>query len=616
MKNFGKNALSAGALALLGVWPTPASAQAGQTSADTETVVVLGLRTEAAAEDSGVAVTVLADTDLERRGLVFAADALASVAGVSVSQAGAWGGTASVRIRGNASGQTLVLIDGVPVNDVASPGGAFDFSTLELFGVDRVEVLRGPQSALWGGDAIGGVVSIVTAELTRDLAWNGFAEAGSFETLRAGASLGGGVDRLRGRLAGSWTASEGISKADRRDGNTEADGLESANLTGRGALNVVPGVRLDGSFRWAVSEVQFDGFPPPAFVLADTDERQTSDERSGRLALTSDVAGGRLQTTLEVAASALDRETFAGSARTGGNAGERWLYRATARLALPGDQALRVGIERDDTEADGESAEASSVFGLYQVSPAPGVNLSGGLRYDEDDRYGSETTGQASASWQAMDWLRLRASWGQGFKPPTLFQTSFVCTFCGLSTPSRDLSAETSEATDIGVDLRLGPVEVSLTGFDQETENLIDFDFARGYANISVAKQRGVEASVSASVTSWLEAKATYANIQAEDAIGEPLPRVPEHSGGAELIFAPDGPLMVSVAVRHNGRQADGFGPDVRSWTRADIAARWRFRSGVELYSRIENIFDERYQQVGGYGTPGISGVLGVRVSG
>ncbi len=106
----------------------------------------------------------------------------------------------------------------------------------------------------------------------------------------------------------------------------------------------------------------------------------------------------------------------------------------------------------------------------------------------------------------------------------------------------------------------------------------------------------------------------TYTYIDAEDGAGAPLPRVPEHSGGLELAFGGSGPLQTSILVRSNGEQSDGFGPEVPSWLRTDVSASYAIGGGLEVYGRIENLFDEDYQQVGGYGTPGVSGFLGVRV--
>jgi vitamin B12 transporter len=530
------------------------------------------------------------------------------------SQVGAFGGVAYARIRGNAAGQTLVLVDGVPVNDVAAPGGGYDFATLDLADVDRIEVLRGPQSTLWGSDAIGGVISIVTQAPQPGFGWRAFAEGGSYETLRAGGSVSGGAGNADGRLSAVWKRSEGISSADGRDGNTEKDGFDSLTLSGRGGVRIAEGVRLDGSLRWSDAEFDFDGFPPPSFALADSDERTESEELGGLARLTADAFAGRLTNVLEVTHSALDRDNFNGSTLTSSNDGERTAYRYTGDARIAEGHRLGFGIENEQSRANGEDAETSSLFALYEWSPIEALTLTGGFRYDDDDRYGSETTGKAAASWQASDTVRLRGTWGQGFKAPTIFQSTFICGFCGLTAPNPNLKAETSEAFDVGIDLSFARGGISLTAFHQETENLIDFSFTAGYANIAYAEQEGVELEFRAPLAKWLELRGVYAYIDARDGFGAYLPRVPQHSGDAELLFIPSGPFTASVAVRYNGEQSDGFGPDVPAWTRTDLAASWEVLSGVELYGRIENLFDEHYQQVGGYGTPGLSGLIGLRV--
>lgn len=579
-----------------------------------EVVVVEGTRLGQTQSEAGTAISVIEAIDLERRALSEAADALAAVPGVTVSQSGAFGGVAYARIRGNAAGQTLVLVDGAPVNDVASPGGGYDFATLDLSDVDRIEVLRGPQSTLWGSDAIGGVISIVTRAPEPGFGWRGFAEGGSYETFRAGGSVSGRSDNADGRVSAVWKTSEGISSADERDGNTEKDGFDSLTLSGRGGVRVAEGVRLDGSVRWTDAEFDFDGFPPPLFALADTDERTESEELQGLARLTADAFAGKLSNVLEVMRSALHRDNFDGSTLTSSNEGERMGYRYLGDARLGQGHRLGFGAEHEQSEANGEEAETTSLFALYEWSPVETLTLTGGLRYDDDDRYGSETTGKAAASWQATDNVRLRATWGQGFKAPTIFQSTFICGFCGLTALNPNLKAETSEAFDAGVDLSFARGGISLTAFHQETENLIDFSFTAGYDNIAYAEQKGVELEFTAPLSKWLELRGGYAYIDAEDGFGADLPRVPMHSGDIELLFAPSGPFTASIAVRHNGEQSDGFGPPVPAWTRTDLAASWEVQSGLELYGRIENLFDEHYRQVGGYGTPGLSGLVGIRV--
>ena len=155
---------------------------------------------------------------------------------------------------------------------------------------------------------------------------------------------------------------------------------------------------------------------------------------------------------------------------------------------------------------------------------------------------------------------------------------------------------------------------MGLTYFDQDTTDLITFSFAvGGYENIAEATSSGLEFEAQYQLTDWLSGTVNYANIDAEDGDGNRLVRVPEHSGNLSLAIDPDGPWSGTVSLRYNGKERDANGI-VDSWTRVDLTARYALNSTTEIYGRIENLFDENYQQILGYGTPGTSGYLGVRL--
>ncbi|MFN5618848.1 MAG: TonB-dependent receptor, partial [Brevundimonas sp.] len=225
--------------------------------------------------------------EIERRGAVLATDLFAAIPGLTVTRAGPFGGLAQVRIRGAAPGKTLVLIDGAPVNDPAEVNGAYDFGGLDLAGVARVETLSGPQSSLWGSDAIGGVIALTTAEV------DGIgleAEAGSFGTRRG--RLEAGRQGATGGLSvyASRVETDGISAADERDGTVEADGMVSV-IAGLKARRDLGPVQLDGSLRYSELDADIDGFPAPRFALADTADRIASRTWSGAAGLSFAAAG-------------------------------------------------------------------------------------------------------------------------------------------------------------------------------------------------------------------------------------------------------------------------------------------------------------------------------------
>lgn len=592
---------------LSAVFTTPAYSQTTET---TDTIIVTGTRLDTPASETGTAVTVIGEAELERT--AFALDAIATAPGVTVNQNGAFGGAATVRIRGAASEQTLVLIDSVPVNDPTSPGGGYDFASLDTAQIERIEVLRGAQSTLWGTDAIGGVVNIVTKRAAPGLGVTGFAEAGSFGTVRAGAAIQGGFDRGDFRLGASAVSSDGISKADEADGNTEDDGYDAVTLAGRGRYELGFG-ELAATVRYVDSETEFDSYGA-ATGTQDGDEVSKTTQLSGALTFTNIAFAGALETMIQVAAADIDRESFTNGVSSFGSQGERQVYRYQGTWNLTEDHRLAFGAEREDSASGGDSSTIDGVFVLLELQPVEGLVLTGGVRHDEADRFGAETTGKFAASWQLTDQVRLRGTAGTGFKAPTLFQTTYVC--CGATEPNADLRAETSEGFDVGVEYTLagGRAAVEATYFDQTVENQIGFSFAvGGYENIARVDTKGVELAARFVVSEAWSLAGNYTYIEAEDGQGGELIRLPEHSAYGELAYD-GGRWGGALSVRHNGEEQDSLGP-VDAWTRLDASARYDLTDRMQLYVRGENLTDEQYQQVFGYGTPGLSGYFGVRLT-
>ena len=597
----------------------PAIAQSSaEADSRQNTVIVEGSRLNLTATEIGSSVSIITADDIDKLGYDFALDAIASAPGVTINQNGSFGGSATVRIRGASSEQTLVLIDGVPVNDASSPGGGFNFARVDTENIERIEVLKGPQSTLWGTDAIGGVVSITTKEAEPGLGGSVFGEYGSFNTLRAGASIENAVEQGDFRLAITGTSSDGISKADEDDGNSEEDPYESLTLSANGGLSLGSDARLSANLLWTDAESEFDASGGPG---GDSDRLSATEELSANVSLTGSLLNGQLDNLLLVGYSDISRENFTDGAPSFSAEGDRMLYRYQGTLTINPQNTLAFGAEREDSTANEDDTSIDGLFALYAYKPSDQVTLTGGVRIDDHERFGSETTGRVAAAYNPTDMLTLRASWGQGFKAPTIFQTTFFC--CGATEPNADLEPETSEAFDIGLDWRSadGRTEAGVTYFDQETENQIDFSFAvGGYQNIERVESSGVEIYGSYQLSDWFNISADYAYIDAEDGDGNPVVRIPEHSGDITLTVDPDGPFAGSILVRYNDEEQDDTdfdgAPDtpVDSWTRVDLAANYEFNNGVELFGRVENLLNEDYQQILGYGTPDLSGYFGIRL--
>ena len=582
-----------------------------------DTIIVDGSRLDQTLTEIGSSVSVITRENMDELGVDFALDAVATAPGVTINQNGAFGGSASVRIRGASSDQTLVLIDGVPVSDPTGTGGGYNFAYLDTDNIERIEVLKGPQSTLWGSDAIGGVVSITTKRPTDGLSGSVFGEYGSFNTVRGGAAISNANDAGDFRIAATGLTTDGISKADEDNGNTEDDAYDSQTIAARGGLNLPGSVRLESSLLWSDAESEYDSYSGSAQGnVADGDEVTNSKTLSGNITLKAPLFDGLLDNLVQIGYSDIERENRSNGVQSYYTEGDRALFRYQGTLNINEANKLAFGAEREETSANSDESSVDSLFALYEFKPVDDLTLTGGLRMDDHETFGSETTGRVAAAWTATDQLVVRASWAQGFKAPSIFQSTYICSFCGLTEPNRNLKPETSEAYDIGVEWHSADQRLMLgaTLFDQETENLIDFSFTAGYDNIAFVESQGVELVGAYTFTSWLNVSANYTYIDAEDGDGNELARLPETSANVTVSFDPEGPFSGAVLVRYNGEEANTNGTELDSWTRLDLTGSYDLNDKVELYGRIENVFDEDYQQILGYGTPGTSGSLGLRL--
>ena len=577
-------------------------------------VVVTATRLPAIVADTPGARMIDRST-IEQRGAVFAADILSDVPGLSVVRSGAFGGVAQVRMRGAAPGKTLVLVDGVPVNDPAEVNGAFDFSGLELSDIERIEVLSGPQSSLWGSDAIGGVIAFTTRDL------DGLAadlEAGSFATGRG--RLAAGVSTEWYGL-GAWVShfdTDGISAADEADGATEADGFSSTTIGARGRYAVTPGAVVDGSVRWTDSDADLDGNPAPTYALSDTLDSQTSEQWSGFGRLRLNAPG--LAHQFSVSASNIARQTV--SAFPTAFEADRQVLRWQADGAVRGVDFV-IGVEREDTEGSlstglTEQLGTTSAFATARVEPTDRLSLTGALRLDDTDAFGAKTTGRASGAFDAGGGITLSAAYGTGFKAPSISQS--VCDYCFSSQPFPLLRPETAEGYEaaIGWASEDGRIEGRATVYRLSVEDQITYvfdplTFDSFYVNVAETATDGVELEGRARLGGGFDLSLAWAWTDARDeTTGARLLRVPEHSGSATLGWT-GARLAGALTLRGEGDQ-DDVGGVREAFVTANLTGSYALTDAVTLTARIENLADERYQQVFGYGEPGRSGFVGIRL--
>ena len=606
-------ALTAGLIATFAV---AGAAQAAPTPDAPVIVTAVRLPADLAATADAYVVTA---AEIDARQATFAGQILETIPGVSVFSNGPYGVT-SVRMRGAASDKTLVLIDGVPVNDASQPAGSFDFAGLDLADVARVEVLSGPQASLWGSDAIGGVISFTTQEpsgLRADV------ETGSYGATRISGALGRSTDRWALGLTASDFAATGISAADRRDGNTEPDGYRDLTLDARGRFTPTDWISLDGQIRYTKSVTAIDGYPAPAFSLADTNDVAINESTLASVHGRADSAFG-LRHDFTVSDYRLRRGDSGESGDFGYHA-ERQVYRWTIARGQPSDafgfegglehQADRASLSTGDVVSLGNTA----AFGVLHWRPLTRLNLTGSLRYDDPQHYAAQTTGRGSAALDLGAGFTLLASAGQGFKTPTISET--VCDFCFPSGPSTGLRPEHAVGYDVGLGWRSpdGRFDGRLTayGLDQRYEIVYSPTFPFRYMNVARSRSRGLELAAEVALGAGIRLKGSYSHTDAIDlATGQQELRVPRDTGSAGLFWA-RGAFDAALSIRSEGAQADtdldGFSPVTRpGFTVADLAAGYRVSVHVRITARVENLAGVHYQQVYGFGEPGRAAFVGL----
>jgi vitamin B12 transporter len=621
-----------------------------------ETVVVSATRTEQPLAVTGASVTVFDSNDLKTQQTVALTDILQETPSLVVVRNGGLGQPASISLRGGEAGQTVVLIDGVRVNDPSTTddSAAAALGDLLANSIDRVEVLRGPQSTLYGSDAIGGIVNVITRRGgSAPLALNASAEGGSFGTFHANAAANGTVDSLDYGAGVNFLTTTGTSTADSRFGNHENDGYTNFGATVNLREHLSDDVSVDLRAYYTHGHDDFDdGFGgPPLFAVADSAANNTNEIKTGYLALNADLHG--IQNRIAVIATEGARSFFDSSSDI--THLNYQYFSSTLRFEYQGvvdlddDKQITFGAETQ------ESTFRNDNFGIFAFFSPPHVlghdrltgyyaqaqatlfddlTLTGGIRLDDDEQFGTHVSYKANAAYQLPVWTTtLRASIGSAFKAPSLFQEFGPNS---LPAPLGTLKPETATGWEAGFDTRPfdGFARLSVTYFDRRTTNLIGFIScftpadAPGcpsrvavfgyYDNIGKARGQGVETELTAAPTDDTTVTLGYTSMTARDTIAHlDLPRRPRDLASAVVTWRPLDGASLGLSATYQGKRfndAGNFTP-LSSTTRVNLFGSYDLSSRWQLFGRIDNVFNDRTEDVTGYGVPGLGAFGGLRVT-
>jgi vitamin B12 transporter len=616
------------------------------------TVTATGSRIEV--EDTGQSVSVIDLAEIVEVQGADVARVLRRLPGVSISSNGGLGSFTGLRVRGAEAEQTLVLIDGIRVSDPAAPAGGFDLGNLTTGNIEKIELLRGSNSTVWGSDAVGGVLAITTrgrSDIADEAASvkgkeqraGGFANAEYGSRGTAFVSAAGGVSGEQGALgaSASFVRTDGFSAA---TVGTEADGFEQWSVSGQGRVYLSHAIEAFARVNYAEGELEIDGFPFPSFTLADTEEFQLTRQLSAAAGLLYDSGPLFVQASYAFADTARDNfDPAFGTAPGFTSDGRSDRIEAHGEWRPIGPLLVNFGADREWTEYRtlfDAGAKARS-FGAYTQLGIEFGGLSGhvGGRIDDTSRFGSATSFGADVSYQIGD-LRLKASVGEGFKAPSLFQL-----FSDFGNTA--LAPEKSTGFDIGLSFRSRAwVDYAgITLFRRDSENLIDFVSCFGvtggictnrpfgtYDNVGRTRAQGLEVEAGKSFGQSLRLRASYSFTDTSNRtpgspnLGNALARRPEHA----FTFSGDWQIeqtAFSPAVGADVRYSSGAFDNAANTVRLDdylvvdlrlvvplLEIGGTSQGTLDLFGRVENLFDERYQTAAGYGQAGRGVFAGVRV--
>ncbi len=648
-------------LPAISVTVPPSSKPTNQAASNS--VVVSPTTVPTPSDQSASSTTVMTAADIQSQQLRTVPDALAAVPGLNVVQAGGPGGLTSVFIRGTNSNHVKVLIDGIDVSDPSNPNGSFDFGQLLTGDIARIEVLRGPQSGLYGSDAIGGVISITTKSGEGPPKMTVSMDAGSFRTFNQKAGVSGSQSNFDyvfniqhfSSIATPVTPLNELAPGEQRNNDTYNNWTYStklgANLTDNFTVNFVG--RYTVSMLGYTGEDYVDFFPPAPEALQST---QVDHQFYGRGEAVWSLFDGRFKNFFGVNYSNssswnLDPNPDSVTAPPAvapptTNLGQRTRYDWRGEAKVVQGQTLVFGLEDKTESLWTNSTGAFDAFGNYtptattaqtgdkagwlelQSAFADRLFIVSNIRYDDDESFGDHTTWRVAPAF-IVPWTdtKLKATYGTGFKAPTLTEL-YVNNPSYLVVGNPNLLPETSKGYDVGFEQPLAHdrFRVGATYFHNDITNLIEgttdpMTFVSTYVNVGRATTQGVEAFAAFALTSRLNLRADYTYTEARDDLtGLQLLRRPANKASLTALWKATDRLSVTAQVLYVGPWLDYNRPGTEElmapgYTLVNLAANYAVTDRVNVFTRINNLLNQQYEDPLGFLRPGLGIYGGVTVT-
>lgn len=609
--------------------------QAEEQPAPLGEIVVTATRDEVPLEQVGSSITVITAKEIEQQQLRTVADALRMVPGLDVKQSGAYGGSTSVFMRGAKPEHTLVVLDGVEMNDPTAIGAAYDFANVTVDNIERIEVLSGPQSTLYGSHAMGGVINIITKRGDGKLKAYFAAEGGSHYTAKETAGVSGGTSLLQYALNISRFDTSGISAANSKNGNPENDPYQNSTVSAQLGSTPLDNLDFDVAVRYSTSRADLDGYSTiPPFSFSDIRGYHANADQlylraEGNLSLVNNLWDQKLGLSFNDSKRAYSDGYFYN--------GQSLKFDWQHVLHLHKTNDFTLGVERKDEYAttdgmDEKHAATNSIYLQDQIKLFDSWFTTLGVRVDDHNRFGTEATYRFTTAYLVKQaGTKIRGSYGSGFRSPSLYELYAPALplwfFLG---GSANLKPEKSTGWDLGVEQALPVMKahLSATWFRNNFKDMIRYmtnpvTWNSYYDNVDKAHSQGVELTVSLQPLEELALKATYTYTETKDDTAGST------SYGKQWSYRPKNKLTFDANYRfiqqanlnlglvYVGTRYDDAANTrkMKDYLLMNLAGSYDVTKNLQLFGRIENLFDRQYEEVAGYGTPGIGAYAGVKVS-
>jgi vitamin B12 transporter len=608
-------------------------------------VVITATRTETPLIELANSITVIDSAEIADSKKDNVMDLLRDEYGVDVVQQGGPGKLANVLIRGGNAAHTLVLLDGVEMNMPSDPGNTYDFSNLLTDNIQRIEILRGPQSTMYGSDAMAGVINIITQAGTKGQKYFLSAEGGTYNTYKFNGGLNGTYDIFNYQLNLSRMKTDGFSSASAKYGNTEKDG--AANFTG----SLKTGINLDNSFRLNLfyqhtnADADLDQFggsfgddPTYIFNLDENSFRLETVFSNEKNTWNGKAGISYLRNVRKYSFDSTAINPFSSNSMYDGRKVKIDIQN-TFNISKP--LSFTAGIEHETESALSNYYEFYTDTTLESTFPSKKTTTRGifieeqsnvsdmfflnlGVRYDHHDRFGDATTYRAAPAF--VIWAtgtKLKATYGTGFKSPSLY--NLFDPFTG----NEKLEPEKSTGWDAGIEqfFLKNKITMGVTYFSTAFENLFGFDANFKTININKSESRGLETYLTLKPFDGLEIKSNYTYTKTKDLSenspdkGLPLLRRPEHKGVVSVNYSFLKKFNTYFDASFVGKRDDKVfsGGQVHrvqldSYILLNLAASYDIFNYLQLYAKVNNISDTYYEEVYGYATAGLSLYAGFKL--